>query len=125
MNGTLFAGNDSKLAAYGQQCDRYCAQTSFIAYQDISDDLWWAAYISDYGWFAQAAKADSNHSLVTGSSLSVAPIWTNDSSLVALYANTGTLTRFMWYQLTAWEDSWSFNREPFSKSCKLYVGVRK
>ncbi|KAH7045133.1 hypothetical protein B0J12DRAFT_701238 [Macrophomina phaseolina] len=110
MNGTLFAGNSSKLAAYSQQCDRYCAQTSILVYQDFDYSLWWAAYISDYGWYAQAAKADSNHSLVTGSSLSLAPIWTNDSSTVALYANTGSLTRFIWYQLTAWENSWSYNR---------------
>ncbi|KAL1641179.1 hypothetical protein SLS58_006287 [Diplodia intermedia] len=111
LNGTLFAGNNSKLAAYGQQCDRYCVQTSLVAYEDYESKLWWAAYISDYGWYAQAAKADSNHSLVTGSSLSMAPIWNNDSSLVALYANTGTLTRFTWYQLTAWEDSWSYDRK--------------
>ncbi|KAL0263341.1 hypothetical protein SLS55_002321 [Diplodia seriata] len=122
LNGTLFAGNNSKLAAYGQQCDRYCVQTSLVAYEDYESKLWWAAYISDYGWYAQAAKADSNHSLVTGSSLSMAPIWNNDSSLVALYANTGTLTRFTWYQLTAWEDSWSYDRKLFLPSTRNYRG---
>lgn len=111
MNGTLFAGNDSKLAAYGQQCNNFCAQTSIMTYQNYNYSLWWAAYIQNYGWYAQAVNADQNNSLVQGSSMSLSPIWTNDTSTVVLYANTGNLTRFRWNQLTAWEKSWSYNRK--------------
>ncbi|KAF9635050.1 Fungal fucose-specific lectin [Lasiodiplodia theobromae] len=86
MNGTLFAGNDSKLAAYGQQCNNFCAQTSIMTYQNYNYSLWWAAYIQNYGWYAQAVNADQNHTLVQGSSMSLSPIWTNDTSTVVIFS---------------------------------------
>lgn len=110
MKGNFTAANDSKIAVYADGCEKWCAPTSVVAWQNVGGDLWFAGYLSGIGWWGHEAGTDQgNHTLLMGSSLSLMPIWANETGLLALYANTGNMSRFLFNTTDKWEEGWSYN----------------
>ncbi|KAF2139478.1 uncharacterized protein K452DRAFT_310441 [Aplosporella prunicola CBS 121167] len=116
VQGQYTVSADSKLTAYARQCERYCSMTSVLAWQGSAGRLWFAGYVGSDGWWAHEASGANNNNnpdqtLISGSALSLTPIWANQTSLLALYGNTnsGKLARFVFNTTDKWEEGWSFN----------------
>lgn len=118
VTGNYTAGNDSKLAAYADGCEDFCATTSVLVWQNTAGELSCAGFITNYGWWSFEVSTLSEYPLLRGSSLSLVPVWANESDggLISLYANTGNLTRFVFNTTKKWEaDGWSYNGKDVRK----------
>ncbi|GME30572.1 hypothetical protein GTA08_BOTSDO03720 [Neofusicoccum parvum] len=111
LAGNYTTSNDSDIAVYAAGCEDWCASTSVIVWQGAEGKLWSSGFITNYGWWAYQAGVDADHPLLSGSSLSLVPIWGNqsDGELLSVYANTGNLSRFVFNTTEKWENGWTYD----------------
>lgn len=108
--GNYSADKDSRIAAYAKTCEELCAQTSVVVWQNVNGSLSFAGYVSDYGWWGHDIRVEEDRSFLRGSSLSLSPIWgSGGGPNLALYGNTGNLSKLVFNTSAKWEDGWSYN----------------